>query len=386
MNNGDAPYFPIWYTHGLLNESASDVKHAVVVLHGLNRNANDYFCWMLESPTMQSDGGNSIAVIALNFQELGDDCLPESEENTTQELYWSHSWADGRASEKVNGVDITSYGVIDNIVERLQESSAFPSLTSITIIGFSMGGQTIQRYAFATDADSTVSPKVPLYFIAADPSSWAYLNSSRVVYNSTNEKTVTGGCDWDTSSDAGADHCANIEFSDEPALGDDTCPTWDEWKYGLSNTTEGYISHTNLTLQAERYAARNVTYALGLYDVCYCPANAAYYSQNITGPSSDSNYCLNAYDTPTPGECYAHNLAEGCQAMSQGLNRVQRGLNYGEHVRRYYDNAGTSMFHRRILVDNVAHAAEEMFSATTMQSCIFGTGDGFSDCGQYLTY
>ncbi|WKZ13066.1 MAG: alpha/beta hydrolase [Gammaproteobacteria bacterium] len=115
---------------------------AVFVIHGTNRNADDYLGYLDDLDTL---------VIAPEFQEAGPG------------LYWSSGWKQGdksRDSERVS-----SFEVLDRMVEMFH---------GVAVIGHSAGGQFVSRYAAGTRMQG-------LAYIVANPSSYMYLDASRPV-------------------------------------------------------------------------------------------------------------------------------------------------------------------------------------------------------------
>jgi hypothetical protein len=117
---------------------------------------------------------------------------------------------------------------MDDILRHLATSQLFPSLTHITIAGYSAGSQYASRYAWATSYDITVdNPKIQLQYLLSGPSSFLYLSPHRPSSSCREEYQL--GLE---------NKCQSFEIPspEEQAL----CPNYDEWKYGLTFPTEGY--------------------------------------------------------------------------------------------------------------------------------------------------
>lgn len=115
---------------------------AVFVIHGTNRNADDYLGYLDDLDTL---------VIAPEFQEAGPG------------LYWSSGWKQGDKSK--DSERVSSFEVLDRMVEMFH---------GVAIIGHSAGGQFVSRYAAGTRLQG-------LTYIVANPSSYLYLDTSRPV-------------------------------------------------------------------------------------------------------------------------------------------------------------------------------------------------------------
>ncbi|GMW06369.1 MAG: hypothetical protein AMXMBFR8_11660 [Nevskiales bacterium] len=114
---------------------------AVFVIHGTNRNADDYLNYLDDLDTL---------VIAPKFQGSGPG------------LYWSSGgWKQGDRSK--DSQRVSSFEVLDRMVEMYH---------GVAVVGHSAGGQFVMRYAAGT-------PLQGLTFIVANPSSYMYLNGSR---------------------------------------------------------------------------------------------------------------------------------------------------------------------------------------------------------------
>src|SRR5438874_13794068 len=99
---------------------------------------------------------------------------------------------------------------MDEILRHLSRKEIFPNLKFIVLAGHSAGGQYVTRYEMANRLHETLG--VPIAYVVANPSSYAYLDPSRPAAD-------------------------GAEFR---AFGDSrNCTTYDRWPYGLQNRT-GY--------------------------------------------------------------------------------------------------------------------------------------------------
>lgn len=65
-------------------------------------------------------------------------------------------------------------------------------------------------------------------------------------------------------------------------------------------------------------------------------------------------------------------LEIGPAAMAQGVNRLERGLRYHEHITRLARDAGLPAHHRVIELDGVGHAASDVLAAAPTREIMFG--------------
>lgn len=59
-------------------------------------------------------------------------------------------------------------------------------------------------------------------------------------------------------------------------------------------------------------------------------------------------------------------------AMAQGANRLERGIYYGQHIRRLARAAGLAARHRTIKLAGVGHAAEDVLASRETRAIMFG--------------
>jgi len=156
-------------------------------------------------------------------------------------------------------------------------SWVFPNLKTIVLSGHSAGGQFANRYEMANQVHEKLG--VPLTYVIANPSSYAYLDSTRPA-------SVAGG---------------TMEFRN---FGDGrNCTTYDKWSYGLQSRT-GYSSRLSDDQLKKQLVAQPVTYLVGEYDTL-----------------------------PPAG------FDGSCPAMAQGANRLARGQAFGKYVAEKYGAA-----------------------------------------------
>ena len=203
------------------------------------------------------------------------------------DLLWTcSSWQQGAAAQNTPGITpITAFMAIDQLVAHVLQQ--FASVKTVTIAGFSAGGQLVQRYVGL--ATASVRP-VHRRYVVGSPSSWLYFDPERPL------PTRDGhAADWSTCT------TETCEFTlSKPAAADSgTCPGYDQWKYGTGHwpTTHG----RSATEARAAYVAADVTYLLGAQD---------------TGSGKGTAYSV---------------LDTTCSAQLQGPYRLQRGLAYAAY-------------------------------------------------------
>lgn len=192
------------------------IARVVLVVHGSGGNYCDYARYAMESA---SDAGvlGSTLVVAPHFPTY-------SETDDERRLIWGSGWREGNTSNNADGTKVSSFEALDQLTAAVRKT--FGSSVPIRIIGHSAGGQFVQRYGEGSDAPID-------RFVAANPSSYAYLTAQR----------------WKGATAV------------DPLAG---CPGYNTWKYGMEGLN-GYMRSAG-DLRA-RYAGHRVALLLGGADV-----------------------------------------------------------------------------------------------------------------------
>jgi pimeloyl-ACP methyl ester carboxylesterase len=266
----------VWRSHALTQGVHSGVTRAYLMVHGTNRNAEDYFRWALASATAAGELEKTV-VVAPHFKartrdERGDGVDPG-------EWFWTNEgWKAGEAA--LNG-EPSSFDVMDALLAAFNDEKRFPALKEIVVAGHSAGGQYVQRYAALNKFEPT--SRVPVRYVVANPSSYLYLNDQRLRVGATcserGDCTGTFSRYWDAQN----------------------CTTFNRYRYGLEGLA-GYASGMEPDLVREQYIKRNVTYLVGELDT----------------------------KTDDP------NLDRSCPAVAEGPNRRERGTIFWSYMRSQF--------------------------------------------------
>jgi hypothetical protein len=207
------------------------VSRAVIVVHGMNGNAADYY---QIGTRLAPDGGTLI--IAPQFlleQDAASQSLPANV------LRWRGRWQSG--DDAAGPVAVSSYDAIDVMFATLADCSRFPNLRMIVLAGFSRGGQLVQRYAvFGRGADAAAKAGIVIRYVVGSPSSYVYFTADRPV----------PGDGFAAFAGASA------------------CPNFNRWQDGLEGALPRYVAAAGsdaATLE-RRYAGLNLIYLLGTAD------------------------------------------------------------------------------------------------------------------------
>jgi pimeloyl-ACP methyl ester carboxylesterase len=213
----------VYRTHAIATGNGV-VSRAVIVIHGLDRDADAYFNTMVLA--LRTAGVlDSSVVVAPHFQTLEDGPLAD-------EPYWSsEGWKRGDLSDAASPLTRTSsFAVVDSLIRALSDRNRFPRLKSIVLTGHSAGAQFTHRYAAA--GPGTDGLGVVIRFVVANPSSYLWLRSERPVG-------------------------AGFAVPDSMA-----CPGWDDWPYGLRNRNTYAKTPDDATVRS-RLTTRDVRVLVG---------------------------------------------------------------------------------------------------------------------------
>lgn len=206
------------------------VTQAVVVVHGTDRNADDYFTTMADA-TVLAGRLSSTVIIAPQFQTI-------DEAPAADEPYWtSAGWRAGDLSVSNGPLPrISAYTAVDTILARLGNRERFPRLSRIVVTGHSAGGQLVHRFAATSRMASTLSG-IAVRYVAANPSTWLYLGP---------ERTTSGG------------------FA-IPGVAVANCPDYDDWHYGLQHRNT-YANSLPASVLKQNLVSRDVIVMVGTAD------------------------------------------------------------------------------------------------------------------------
>jgi len=197
---------------------------AVLVIHGVDRNAANYFATARDALALAAgdEARHTVLLVPQFLTEadvqahgLGDDVL----------RWHGAAWEGGQPA--LGPLPVSSFSAIDAILARLADPTAFPALRQVVIAGHSGGGQIVQRYAVVGNGGAALEARgIAVRYVVANPSSYLWFSPERPV-------AVAG-----------------------------ECPKRDRWKYGFEGDLPPYVTQDAATLE-RRYVRRDVTYLLG---------------------------------------------------------------------------------------------------------------------------
>ncbi|MBT3586513.1 MAG: cyanophycinase [Halobacteriovoraceae bacterium] len=225
----DANFLTYYSTHSLTKLS-TEVERLVIVIHGALRNGHTYFDDTVIAAAKLGLAERTL-IVAPTFRKVTD-------AREQGEVYWGRRWYQkwkyGYDSEDSD--HISSFELIDRMIESIGNSDKFPNLKAVVVTGHSAGGQFTQRYAVGT----TVSNKISQTFtiVPSNPSSYMYLDSDRYHFTDSNYQTI------ETPTD---------------------CSEYNHYIYGPLNRAE-YLSKFSVAKLKENFAKQKVIYLMSEKD------------------------------------------------------------------------------------------------------------------------
>ena len=251
-------------------DEASDarVSRVVIVLHGRLRDADAYLLSAQRALAAADVDASDTLLIVPQFLASADIVAHHLDQET---LHWDWTgWMGG--DDALGPVPVSSFDVLDSLVEEVADRSRFASLREVVIAGHSGGAQVAHRYAVVGRAAALLEEQgVHCRYVIANPSSYVYFDKLR------------------PHGDGG------FSPADESA-----CAGVDTWKYGIHQPPRYASGDASFDVLEQRYARSDVIYLLG------------------------------------EGDCDPQHQAldRSCAANAQGPHRLARGLAYFEYLRR----------------------------------------------------
>jgi pimeloyl-ACP methyl ester carboxylesterase len=214
-----------------LDVAHPDAVRALIFVHGEQRDADVYERIAQKAIALGATGRATLLIVPqfLETQDVADG-------RDRDLLRWSKGrWIDGLPADAP--APISSFSVLDAILDRLADRTAFPALKTVVIAGHSAGAQLIQRYAVVGREDRILRERgIAVRYVVANPSSYVYFNADR--------PTGQGAfAPFDASS----------------------CPSFNHWKYGVDDAPP-YVTGETVSHLEDVYAARDVVYLIGTAD------------------------------------------------------------------------------------------------------------------------
>jgi hypothetical protein len=295
---GPGGRFSLVYRSFPLTVRNPHIQRALIIVHGAGRDADSYFLSGVAGALIAGALENSLVIaprLASNSGGCKDPLKPG-------EISWGCGGEqDWRGGGTADGLKVATFDFIDELLRMLARRKVFPNLRVIVVTGHSAGGQFTNRYVAATHVVNGLG--VPVKYVVSNPSSYLYLDATRLPAGATcaNDGTCTG----DFKEYAESQKCAN----------------YNRWRNGLEQRA-GYATTVSDDDLRRQMASRDVTYLLGALD---------------TLP-------LFGFDS-------------SCAAMAQGPSRLARGLTYWNYMKSKYGAQ-----HKLVVVPACGHNGRCMYT------------------------
>jgi hypothetical protein len=309
----------VYRTHPLdvRNEA---VTRALVVVHGQGRDADVYFRTAIAGAFLAGALDNTL-VVAPRFASRDGRCRDRLE---ADELNWGcigpQSWRNGGAA--LGNADVTSFELVDAVVQRLARKEVFPNLRRLVVAGPSAGGQYAARYAMANQAHERSG--VVTAYVVANPSSYTYPDGLRPTRSALPPRVAALPPGYQAPPPRKTP-APFVPFADAS-----NCTTFDDWPYGLQRRS-GYSARFSPEQLVKQLVERRTTFLLGAQDIL-----------------------------PVSG------FDSSCPAMAQGPTRLARGLAYAKHV-----NETHGAQHATLVIAACGHSARCMFTSDRALPVLF---------------
>ena len=332
-----------YYSSLTSTQAPDNIRAALIAVHGYRHDANVTFNAAAQA-TQEAGALATTLVVAPLFQVDSTGAAGFHPCTTAGvpglqpgDITWTcGGWSDGEAADLPN-TGLTVYAAMDRLIAQIV--AAYPSITRITVAGFSDGGQMVQRYA-ALATPPTGTPL--LRFVVSDPGSWLYFDPVRPYPAIAGRPARWSDCDH--ASDDGLGDCNLAMLSLQAPLPEGwrppsacTAVDWqarsNEWKYGTDALPPALGSSAARMRSAYRTA--EISYLVGRDD----DSTAATFSV----------------------------LDKSCPAELQGDYRLQRGLGYAEYDRSVL--AGAT--HAVTIVHHCAHDVCCVLTAPEARPALF---------------
>src|SRR5262245_37704528 len=171
---GAGPARSLIYRTRSLDTRNDNVRRALIMVHGTNRNADHYFSTAVAATFLAGALDDSV-VISPRIASAAGNCRDTLAEN---EVSWSctgDSWRSGGVA--ASHPDLTSVHFIHLVLTKLARQGAVRALRSVVAAGRSAGGHFVARYHMANRVHDTLG--VAVSYVVANPSSYAWPDSTR---------------------------------------------------------------------------------------------------------------------------------------------------------------------------------------------------------------
>ena len=353
--NGATRYLPYCRSHSLSLRN-TNITRAVFALHGADPIAQDYFQNTLNAAqSISASLVNETLIVAPQFIKQSElrEIIGAVPNNNV--LLWTGERFEGGLSDSrdaagnVQPFRVSSFTVLDRMLQHVITSGNFPNLRRIVILGQSGGGCFTNIFAASSRFQQTFANPAGIFvrYIVMNPGAYLYFSAERVRPVAP-IPLVQFNFDFDFEVPTDATIDAAIAFCN--ALGGSDCDTrqdcrneYNKYAHGLddlANRSE-YHQDNGLTRDdlAHHYSNRNVIHLVGSED-------------RIIG-SNRRHTGVSSVD------------------VLQGKDRLERAVFYFAHLHRVFGENWINRFHRLEIVPGVGHGGRGMITSASGCHYIF---------------
>jgi len=176
--------FEFYCNYPIYEENAEweNLTQAIFVVHGASHNADDYYGYLTN--TLEAEGLSESTVLISPF-------FRNTSTGSSEDYYWSSvNYRDGDQSSNAN--KISSFEVMDLLIDQLADESKFPFMERIIITGQSSGGRFTHVYGPANKSEATHTDLTFNYIVSE--SQYFYYPDNQRINESDNQLSTPSGC------------------------------------------------------------------------------------------------------------------------------------------------------------------------------------------------
>jgi pimeloyl-ACP methyl ester carboxylesterase len=226
----------VYRSHPLSTRDAN-IEHAIILVHGAERDAATSFRIALAAAVLTARIGNTIVVaprFAARASRGCDDSLAPDEINWKCDVVLG-DWRMGGTS--LGASSVSSFQVMDELLQVVEAKDVFPSLKTVVVAGHSAGGQFVTNYQMTNQQHEQL--RIAPTYAAANASAYAYPDAQRPF-----------------------------------PVNDSTCPSYAAWPFGIQGRM-GYVGQASAEQLLRQAIDRRITYLVG--DMDTAPAGDGFF-------------------------------------------------------------------------------------------------------------
>lgn len=316
------------------NVDSDMLEHIFIVIHGRLRDG-DHHWKALTNAVNQARRENfpssdrEMAVIAPQFFSTE----YNSGQYTENQLAWGdlNAWQPGGKATHPAHTSLSSFDVLDGIIEKYSDAEKYPRLSNVTVVGHGGGGQLVQRYA-AVGKDSP--NQLHVRYVHGDASSCAYFTEDRPILK-------------------------------DGHISKASCEPYKTWRYGFDQFPGTGGSHKSPGEYFKQYTTRDVVSMVG-YEDDNGDGDQSCMAQ-MQGGKKRRNRNFIWYR-------YINTLARTDADLKGFPGEFKDVPDWGHLV-----NGNSSL--RLVVIANATHDVEELFEGNKGQSVLFNDSDLETDWG-----